>query len=124
MQTEVKGASSFEPVRGSVCLSVYMSYKEADTYMLRIFAIQTLWCLLKGSLGLIRVRRCDSNNYPQQMFFLWRNNSFLHFNTNARFPPFYCNGMLGANLGLLLNGDVSVMIEKMYHLSKQNTIVI
>ena len=32
--------------------------------------------------------------------------------------------MLGANCGLLLNGDVSVMIEKMYHLSKQNTIVI
>ena len=43
-------------------------------------------------------------------------------NTNARFPPFYC--MLGANLGLPLNGDVSVMIEKMYHLSKQNTIII
>ena len=41
---------------------------------------------------------------------LWRNKSFLHFNTNARFPPVYY--MLGANLGLLLNGDVSVMTEK------------
>ena len=67
----------------------------------------------------IPVRRCDSNKYPQNIV-LWRNKLFLHFNINARFPPFYY--MLGGNLGLLLNGDVSVMIEKMCQLSKQNTI--
>ena len=63
-------------------------------------------------------RRCDSNKYPQHIV-LWRNKSFLHFNTNARFPQVYYN--VGANLGLLLNGGVSVMIKKMCHLSKQNT---
>ena len=49
MRTEVEGAYCFGPVRGSICLSIYASYKEADTYMLRILAIQTLWCLLKGN---------------------------------------------------------------------------
>ena len=37
------------------------------------------------------------------------------------FPHFTIN-MLGANVGLLLNGNVSVMIEKICHLSKQNAI--
>ena len=32
---------------------------------------------------------------------------FFIFNTNPRFPPFYY--MLGANLGLLLHGEVTVM---------------
>ena len=47
VQTEVEGAYWFGPVRESVCLSIYASYKEADMYMLRIFAIHTLLCFLK-----------------------------------------------------------------------------
>ena len=44
----------------------------------------------------IPVRQCDYKKYPQHMV-LRRNKSFLHLNTNARFPPFYY--MLGANVG-------------------------
>ena len=49
VQRVVKGIYWFGPARESACLSIYASYKEADTYMLRPFAIQTLWCLLKGN---------------------------------------------------------------------------
>ena len=63
----------------------------------------------------IPVWRYDSTMYPQLVVLL-RKKSFLHFNTNARFPPFYY--MFSANLWLLLNGDASVKIEKMCNLSK------
>ena len=42
---------------------------------------------------------------------LWRNFNFLSFNTDHRFPPFLLYVNLGANLGKLLYGDVSVMIN-------------
>ena len=63
-----------------------------------------------------------SGKYPQHMG-LWHGeiNNHYTFKPTQGFPHFTAY-MLGANLGLLLNGNVSMMVEKMCHLSKQNTI--
>ena len=60
-----------------------------------------------------RLGEAISNTHPEHMM-LWRNienyHSFL-FDSDPRFPPFLLY-MLGANLGSLLYGGVSVMTFK------------
>ena len=55
--------------------------------------------------------RGDSNTHPQHMI-LWRYIKIITFyqmDSDPRFPPFYYS--IGANLGSLLHGDVSVMFS-------------
>ena len=62
VQRVVKGIYWFGPARESACLSIYTSYKEADTYMFRPFAIQTLWCLLNRKMNKIKYTVKKSQN--------------------------------------------------------------
>ena len=50
-----------------------------------------------------------------------KNITFSHFDSDPRFPHFYY--MLGANLGSLLYGDVSVMRPKSHVVNKTNKMV-